>query len=382
MTASSLTVKEVGEFGLIDRIRSLFPQAAPSVLVGIGDDVAVLRTSTGRVLLATCDCQIEGVHFVRCSVPAYALGQRAAAVNLSDIAAMGGNPLWALVSLMVTESTPVPWIEDLYRGLGDALTRHGAVLVGGNTAKHPDRIVIDVTVLGEADPDRVILRHGAQVGDLIVVTGVLGGSRAGLECLRWNLCGKPGDREADPSGPVSGPFSGSEGACVDRSLEKLKGNVDIPAVDERMRDAAVHRHRLPEPRLREGRLLAASGWVHAMVDVSDGLMGDLAHMCHASGVGAVIHAEAVPVDAACEAVAQAVGQDPLLWALYGGEDYELLAAVDPQGYGDIERALARSGAVPCRVIGRIVPQEEGIRCVRSDGSAVETPQRAWDHFRA
>lgn len=341
MDSSFPTARDVGEFGLIDRIRNLFPQSPPSVVVGIGDDVAVLRTSTGRLLLATCDCQIEGVHFTLPAVPARLLGRRAAAVNLSDIAAMGGIPLWALVSLMVPESTAVTAVEEIYRGFGEALNRAGAVLVGGNTARHPERLVIDVTLLGEVEPDRMILRSGARTGDLIVVTGTLGGSRSGLECL----------------------------------LEK------VSAVDEAARTAAVQRYRAPEPRLREGRALAASGWVRAMIDVSDGLMGDLGHLCRASRVGAVLYAEAVPVDPACEAVARAVGRDPLEWALYGGEDYELLAAVDPVGFPEIRRALHDAGATACQVIGRIVPEEEGVRCVRPDGTVVAGPGHAWDHFR-
>jgi len=341
MDPASLSVQEIGEFGLIDRIRNLFPYSAPSVLVGIGDDVAVLRTAANRLLLATCDCQIEGVHFTLPTVPAYLLGRRAAAVNLSDMAAMGGTPLWALVSLMVPESTPVSVVEEIYRGFGEALSRFGAVVVGGNTARHPERVIIDVTLLGEGDPDRVVLRSGARVGDLLVVTGTLGASRAGLECL----------------------------------------TADVSGVDESLRSAAVHRHWAPEPRLAEGRLLAASGRVRAMIDVSDGLMGDLGHLCQASGVGAVLYADAVPVDPACEAVARAIHRDPLEWALCGGEDYELLAAVDPGGFADITQAFQEARATPCRVIGRIVPREEGIRCVRSNGTAVAGPDHAWDHFR-
>lgn len=341
MDPASQTVREIGEFGLIDRIRNLFPHSLPSVVVGIGDDVAVLRTTAGRLLLATCDCQIEGVHFTLPAVPGNLLGWRAAAVNLSDLAAMGGTPLWALVSLMAPENTPVSLVEEIYRGLGEALNRYGAVLVGGNTARHPERLVIDVTLLGEGAPDGVILRTGARPGDLIVVTGTLGASRAGLECLTR----------------------------------------DLSVVEERVRTAAVRRHWAPEPRLPEGRILAGSGRVHAMIDVSDGLMGDLGHLCRASGVGAVVYADAVPVDPACQAIAQAVHRDPLQWALYGGEDYELLAAVDPGGVPEIGHALREARVSPCRVIGRVVPRHEGIRCVRSDGTAVAGPDRAWDHFR-
>lgn len=339
--SASPTVQNLGEFGLIDRIRNLFPQSPSSVVVGIGDDVAVLRTTSGRLLLATCDCQIEGVHFTLPTVPGRVLGRRAAAVNLSDMAAVGGTPLWALVSLMAPERTEVALVEEIYRGFGETLSRFGAALVGGNTARHPERLVVDVTLLGEVDPDRVILRSGARPGDLIVVTGTLGGSRAGLDCLKG----------------------------------------DVSGVDETVRTAAIQRHWEPEPRLREGWILAASGWVHAMIDVSDGLMGDLGHLCRASGVGAVLYADALPVDPACEAIAQAADQDPLEWALYGGEDYELLAAVDPGGFPEIREALEDAGGVPCRVIGRVVATEEGLRCLRPDGTVFAGPHGAWDHFQ-
>lgn len=338
---ASLTVQDLGEFGLIDRIRNLFPQSPPSVVVGIGDDVAVLRTASGRLLLATCDCQIEGVHFTLPTVPGRLLGRRAAAVNLSDMAAMGGTPLWALLSLMAPERTAVALVEEIYRGFGETLSRFGAAVVGGNTARHPDRLVMDVTLLGDVDPDRVILRTGARPGDLLVVTGTLGGSRAGLECLKR----------------------------------------DISGLDETVRTAAIQRHWEPEPRLREGQILAASAWVHAMIDVSDGLMGDLGHLCRASGVGAVLCADTLPVDSACEAVAQAAGRDPLEWALYGGEDYELLAAVDPSGFPEIREALENAGGVPCRVIGRVVAAEEGLKCLRRDGTVLAGCHGAWDHFR-
>ncbi len=375
------TVKDLGEFGLIDRLRRLLPKEPSSVLVGVGDDVAVLRSTPDRLLLATCDSQVEGIHFLRQSIPPRFLGQRLAAVNLSDIAAMGGIPLWALMSLMLPESTPVDWVEDLYKGIIETLGTHGAVLVGGNTARHPDRIVLDLTLLGEVDASRMLLRRGAREGDLIVVTGSLGASKAGLEYLRM-FPSLVEEAAKAFSAWKKEQFDGMD-VLQAESLsrgENFKNRLSV--LDRETWQRAVLKHWVPEPRVREGRLMAASGWVHAMIDVSDGLLGDLAHLCEASGVGAVIHVDAVPVDSACEAVAQALGQDAIPWALSGGEDYELLAAVDPVGLDDIFESLVQAGGVPCRVVGRIVPKDQGIRCMRRDGSFTETASgRAWDHFR-
>ncbi|MGQ9750939.1 thiamine-phosphate kinase [Desulfosoma sp.] len=380
MSACPPTVRDFGEFGLIERLRQLVPSPLSSIHVGIGDDVAVLRSTSGRLLLATCDTQIEGIHFLNATMPPRLLGRRAAAVNLSDMAAMGGSPLWALVSLMLPAKTPVAWVEDLYRGLVEGLGRYGAALVGGNTARHPDRVVVDVTLLGEADEDKVILRRGAQMGDFLVVTGSLGASKAGLECLRVAPC--MAQETAESFGlHAAWPETLGGGSIEPASQTKTAHNL-MAAVHREIRMGAVLRHWVPEPRVREGQVLAASGWVHAMIDVSDGFLGDLAHLCAASGVGAVIDVDAVPVDAACQAVAQALGQDALLWALNGGEDYELLAAVHPDGLEQVLGELAQQSAVPCRVVGRIVSREQGIRCVRHDGSLLDTNLGlAWDHFR-
>ncbi|MBC7357400.1 MAG: thiamine-phosphate kinase [Desulfacinum sp.] len=335
------TVAQVGEFGLIQRIRSLFPGPPPDVVRGIGDDVAVLRMAAGDLLLATCDCQIEGVHFLRHHILPRDLGRRAAAINLSDMAAMGGDPLWAVVSLMLPGDLPVDYVEDLYRGMGDALGEWGAFVVGGNTARHPDRLVVDVTLLGRAAPDRLITRDGARPGDVLMVTGTLGGSRAGLEWIQSK----------------------------------------VPSADASVRDRALRRHRAPRARVAEGKALAATGRVRAMLDVSDGLLGDLAHLCRAGRVGAVVEAAAVPVDPCCRETARAMGKDPLEWALRGGEDYELLFAVDPDGVEHVIRTLRGVSDVPCSVIGRIVSEKEGIRVVYPDGSRRDAASEGgWDHF--
>ncbi|SMC27692.1 thiamine-monophosphate kinase [Desulfacinum hydrothermale DSM 13146] len=336
------TLGDVGEFGLIQRIRRLFPGTEPTVVHGIGDDVAVVRTDSDHLLLVTCDCQIEGVHFLRHALNFWDLGWRAASVNLSDLAAMGGEPLWAVVSLMAPAELPVKAVEDLYRGMADALRPWQATVVGGNTARHPDRLVVDVTLLGRARPDGIVTRDGARPGDVIVVTGTLGGARAGLEWARGRVAG------------------------------------DAPEV----RKQAMARYRTPRARVAEGKALAATGRVRAMLDVSDGLLGDLRHLCQASGVGALVEAACIPVDPCCRQTALSVGADPLEWALRGGEDYELLFSVDRQGgVGQVMEALGAVSDVAFAVIGWIVPREAGIQVVFPDGTRRSlTAEGGWDHF--
>ena len=175
--AKTPTVGELGEFALIDRIRRTLGEAT-GVAVGIGDDAAAVRPTPSKLLLATCDIQVEGRHFIKSRITPEQLGRRAAAVNLSDIAAMGGRPTHALVSLALPVSTEVEWVERLYEGLREGFAEHGAVVIGGNLSGSAREIVIDVTLHGEADEPALLRRSGARPGDAVLVTGTLGARRA------------------------------------------------------------------------------------------------------------------------------------------------------------------------------------------------------------
>jgi len=337
-----MRIGELGEFGIIERIARSLPSAGDSVVVGIGDDVAVLRTSAEHYLLATCDIQVENVHFVRSATTPYQLGRKAIAINLSDIAAMGGQPDWALVSLALPQDTLVEFVDELYRGMADQLSSAGASLVGGNLSKIEHTMVIDIFLLGQAKAGQFLCRKGAREGDLILVTGTLGDSRAGLELLH------------SPELPVSA------------------------AVRQRVSAA----HLTPQPRLIEGRILAETGLVHAMLDVSDGTLGDLRHICEASGVGAEIWPMDLPISAATREVAAAAGKNAVDWALTGGEDYELLFTVAPADALRLQKELEVKTGTGARTIGRILPVAEGIRLRHADGS-VEShgALSGWDHFQ-
>jgi thiamine-monophosphate kinase len=342
MNASGMQISQLGEFGLIQRIKGTLPTPPAEVVVGIGDDVAVLRTSGSEYLLATCDAQVEDVHFSRSTITPYQLGRRIAAINVSDIAAMAGAPLWALVSLALPRELETAFVDSLYEGMHEQLQLAGAVIVGGNLSRIDKNIVIDLCLLGKVAPENLLLRSGAHVGDLILATGWLGDSKAGLELIR-----RP---------------------------ELI--------VSENIRRQVEQRHLAPQPRLREGQELGASRLVHAMVDVSDGLHGDIGHICRASQVGAEIWLGRLPISSACKEVAHAVGEDVSGWALGGGEDYELLFTVSPESSAEIQGIVKERTGTCCHVVGKIIDQREGIQVCLDDGRKISLAEGStgWDHF--
>lgn len=337
-----MQISDLGEFGLIDRIRSRINSYGQDVQIGIGDDVAVLKPSAGHLLLATCDVQVEGVHFLRDRITPFQLGRKAAAINISDIAAKGGSPRHLLISLALPGDTPVEFVDELYRGLQDEASRAGAVIVGGNTARSLAGVTIDVTLLGEVDPDGLLLRSGARVGDRVLVTGTLGRSAAGLALLL---------------------------------------HPEVRVREEPAQDVLTA-HLTPTPRLREGRVISGMRAATAMLDVSDGLASDIGHICEASSVGVRIHSAWVPLSDSTIAVAEQTSQDPLRLALFGGEDYELLFTAPADQARQLALAVTTETGTPVTDIGEIVPASEGRTLVLPDGTVVPLLPQGWDHFKA
>ncbi len=335
-----MRIRDIGEFGLIDRMARSLPPPGEGVVVGIGDDVAVLRSSD-RYILATCDIQVEGVHFLKDKITPYQLGRKVVAINVSDIAAMGGIPRYLLVSLVLPKETEVEFVDGLYEGMREECSRWGAEIVGGNMAHSPDGIIVDLFLLGEVEPERLLRRAGAQVGDRVLVTGTLGDSAAGLALL-------------------------------------LRPETVCP---EAHHEFVLRRHLTPTPRLAEGRAVACSGLATAMIDVSDGLASDIGHICEMSGVGVRIRADALPISDAARAVAEAIGADLLEWALFGGEDYELLFTAPADRAPELARQVQEETGTPVSIIGEIVPAQEGMALVRADGVARPLRKGGWDHFR-
>jgi thiamine-monophosphate kinase len=331
---SSRSVRDLGEFGLIDRLAGLVPGS--TAVVGIGDDAAVLDVGGADYLLATIDMLVENVHFDLQDTEPRIIGRRALAINVSDIAAMGGEPSFALISLALPPSCSARFIEDIYEGLvlEAALTTTG--IVGGNVTRISGPLCIDVTVLGRVPRDEVVLRSGARPGDVLVVTGSLGAAAARREA-------RVGDHTADAAMM----------AAADR----------LPAI--------------PVPRVTVARRLASGRIARAMLDLSDGLAGDVRHLCRASNVGAVLRADRLPISATTRTIAAALGVSPVSLALSGGEDYELLIAISPH---DVERAQDAAGAVPLTQIGEVVSQISGMILLTDSGEREELPPSGWTHF--
>ncbi len=305
-----MKISSLGEFGLIEKIRKSTFQRSPSVLIGIGDDAAVLKVSSPAAWLATTDMLIEGVHFDRAYTDFYSLGWKAAAVNLSDIAAMGGLPRFCLTSLAIPPDVSVERLAEFYRGFNALLRAHSTVLVGGDTCSSPQGMIISVVLLGEAGRARVMSRAGAQPGDRIFVTGMLGDSAAGLEVLK-----------------KGGRGQGSRAETVESAIRSRQSAIT----------RLIKRHLRPEPRVAWGRKIALSRCAHAMIDISDGLSSDLSHICEQSGVGALITAQKIPISPSLRKASHQLNKTPLHYALSGGEDYELLFTAPP---GKIKKLLA------------------------------------------
>lgn len=299
-----MKMQQLGEFGLIDRIRKMTSVPDPS-WVGIGDDCAVIPLSpeTGGApasdLLVSTDMLVEGTHFLMEDISPRQLGWKSAAVNISDIAAMGGKPIATFLSLALPKTLPEQWMQEFMEGYNGISEKFGAALLGGDTTCSPDRICINVTVLGTCPRGKAKLRSAARPGDLVCVTGTLGDSAAGLRLI----------------------LGGQKGAAP------------------RLMD----RHYTPTPRVEEGLALSCLPGVHAMMDISDGVGSDLRHILDESGVGARIDTGKLPISKELQALCSEKGWDPKELALSGGEDYELLFTMDPQETPDI----------PYTVIGEI-----------------------------
>jgi len=303
------------------------------VLVGIGDDAAVWQPSRSNRSVVTTDALVEGVHFTREAMRAQDVGHRALAANLSDLAAMGARPVLATIAFGFPAGTDPEWILACYDGIAALAKRTRCAIAGGDLTRSP-AIVLAITAIGEVRPSNLKLRSGACPGDVVAVTGPLGASRAGLAAA------------------LEGPELAADPA-----------NAGVLAA-----------YRTPEPRLREGRWLAASRHVRAMMDSSDGLSTDLSRLCVASGAGAVV--EEIPVNAGARALAERIGADAERWALDGGEDFELLVTIEHRAFAHVaNRFRAHFGRDLLRV-GRIT---EGAGVRLANGAAIASS--GWDHLR-
>lgn len=334
------TVSDIGEFALIDRIQKILPSVKNErVLVAIGDDTAVIRISDERALLVTCDIQVEDQHFRLNNMTHYQLGRRAIAVNLSDIAAMGGKPTFALVSLGLPRLFPLPDFENLFKGMRDQLAEFSAIIIGGNLSKTESKLIIDITMMGEVTSGQYLTRGGARTGDRIFVTGTVGASGAGFHVLTK---------------------FGNEYPPEFRYL--------------------VEKHLQPIPRVEIGEELARAGFATAMIDLSDGIASDLYHICKMSDVGGEIYQEKLPLPENINKVASLTRKAVLHFALHSGEDYELLFTAKPNIPDSLIHSIAKKTGVPITEIGKIQSKSSGYVSVDNQGRRIPIQPKGWDHF--
>ena len=326
-----MKLEELGEFGLIERIAArLSPQAG--VKIGIGDDAAAIEPAKGLVTLITTDMLLEGVHFDLALSGPVTLGRKSLAVNLSDIAAMGGIPRHFLLSLAIPEYVSVEFLDAFIDGILEIGGDFGVTLIGGDTCSSRTGLVISVTVMGEQLPDLIVRRSGARPGDLICVTGTLGDAALGLALL------KAGIRDG----------------------------------------AAITRHHDPLPRVREGIKLAEARLPSAMIDISDGLLADLGHILDLSGVGGRLYLEKLPLSGYYLEKQPLFEEDPFFLPLSGGEEYELLFTIPPDKMVAVESVLMATGT-PTAVIGEITASC-GLDLRTPAGTEYFSEKRGYNHF--
>ncbi len=321
--------KNLSEFSLIDKIAQKLPQYKSDVYKGIGDDCAVIKSNKDKYLLYTCDSLVSGIHFSEKYSTPYKIGRKAAAINISDIAAMGGKPKYFLVSLFLPKDTTEKFIDELYQGLTEECNLYDIDIIGGNIAKS-SQFIIDLFLIGEVSPQNLLLRSGAKVGDLVLVTGMLGDSATGLKLLQ-------------------------------------NSQLNIP---ERDKKRLIFRHLTPTPRIKEGMIIAESKKATSMIDISDGLSSDLLHICEASQVGVKLFTDKIPVSDSVK----------IDFALNGGEDYELCFTMPAKYVSGFSHKLEKETTTKVTVIGEIIPQIQGRWLIDSAFKKSLLKVKGWDHF--
>ncbi len=323
--------RTIHEFDLIRTLHRRHSRRTPSVIQGIGDDAAVIASPAGQWTVLTTDLLTEGVHFDLRTATMADIGFRAAAANLSDIAAMGATPQHLLVALAIPRTGTSRHVHELYRGMMAACRPHHIGLIGGDTSASSGGWFLSLTLIGMVPPRKALFRSGARIGDFVYVTGTIGDSLAGLRLLK-----------EPPS--------------------RTKRHPRTAALSSRHRKFLIGRHLRPTPRVTEGQWLSAHRFATSAIDISDGLSGDLRHICEESHVGANIDLCALPISLACHAYAASRKIDPVDLALTGGEDYELLFTVSPRHRLRLEHtALEQGFSLTC--IGKIHPLRFGIQAL-------------------
>lgn len=337
------SLETLGEFGLIRQLKHQWRSSSPWIVKGIGDDAAILKARRGQRLLISTDVFVEGVHFNLARQTPKDVGRRAGVANLSDIAAMGGTPLYVLVSMAIPARIPPKHIRSLYRGLQDACAPHAVELIGGDTARSPSHVFLGLTIVGSVHATRALTRNSAEIGDRVYVTGTIGDANAGLRILQTrsdNL------RRFNPS-----------------PAEKF----------------LIRRHVRPTPRIQVGQLLADRSIAHAAIDLSDGISSDAGHVCEESQVGIEIRGQALPLSTQLRTFARRNNLDPMELALQGGEDFELLFTAPAKRHQRVMH-VSKQTNVPISWIGEIKPETFGQRLELPGGRKQQLVKKGFEHF--
>ena len=332
-----MKVKDIGEFALIERIAQIVEQADERVILTIGDDTAVVKKSELDYALLTTDLMVEDVHFTLKSITPHQLGYKSIAVNISDIAAMGGLPRYAVVSLALPPETEVAYVEDIYRGMAEVSRANDVRIVGGDVTRS-DKLIINVALMGEVEEEKLTRRSDAQPGDIIMVTGELGASAAGLRLVLH------------------------------------------PDIEPKVKNAAALKmaHFQPKPQIKAGRILSSLG-VNAVEDISDGLASEIGHICDASGVGARLYLTKVPVADGVDSVTALTGERAIDLAVSGGEDYELVFTLPAELRTLVIQTLEDAG-IKITAVGEILEASHGVTAVDWDGRETPLGQVGYTHF--
>ena len=327
-----MKIGKIGEFGLIDLLKRRVLSKDESVLVNIGDDAAVIKSPKDKLLIFTTDTMVEKVHFDLRYSTFKQIGWKAMVANLSDIAAMGGLPRFALVTVGFPKSISVESVISIYDGITAVGRRYGCKVIGGDTVFSPKRVFISIALLGEVEKKFLVTRSGAKEGDLIFVSGDLGEAQAGLEFLLKN---------------------------------------------PRKKSRLVRKHLNPLPRITEARTLIRNLKITSMIDISDGLSSELFHLTEESNLGAVIYEEKIPISPKCIRAGHLLKESPLLWALSSGEEYELLFTVSRKELQYLERVKRK---VKASLIGEMVGKKEGVVLQRKSGKKTKLAKTGFKHF--
>lgn len=325
-------INQVGEYGLIDLIKKQIFSKDERVVINIGDDAAVIRSSPRRFLIFTTDTMVERVHFDLTYFTYEEIGWKAMAANLSDIAAMGGLPKYALVTLGLPKSIRTEEVLSIYQGASKIGRKYGCKIIGGDTTLVPKQLFVSITLLGEVDKKYLLTRGGAKKGDLICVTGKLGEAQAGLEFL------------------------------------KKRG---------RQRLSFVRKHLKPQPRINEARILAKNLKITSMIDISDGLSSELFHLTDESHLGALVYEQSLPISPKCLKLAFILKSSPLELVLSSGEEYELLFTVARKDRSKLEKIKSK---LNFSVIGKMVEKKKGVKLITRSGRKTDIKKIGFVHF--